>query len=256
MICAVCGAEFVAAWKRKQTCSEACAHRLAAKKGWDTRGRKNGPLREQVCKHCGKPFMPRGTDRMTYCGRECGFAGMQRTRQGQRGERAPLMTCKECGKVFNQPITPNGFVRRVRYYCKQCRGEGQRERCLTARETFCCRECAQRWGKRVCAPHREELARAALARHSYRRRICLAKAPCEFFTNREIFERDGWRCQICGKKVNKNLRGRHPMAASLDHIVPVSKGGKHVRSNVRLAHWICNLRKGNRVANDQLLLIG
>ena len=38
-----------------------------------------------------------------------------------------------------------------------------------------------------------------------------------------------------------------PGAPVIDHILPVSKGGKHERSNLQLAHWRCNTIKGNRV---------
>jgi 5-methylcytosine-specific restriction endonuclease McrA len=33
---------------------------------------------------------------------------------------------------------------------------------------------------------------------------------------------------------------------TIDHIVPIAKGGKHVRENLQLAHKLCNQRKGAR----------
>lgn len=69
-------------------------------------------------------------------------------------------------------------------------------------------------------------------------------------------KRDRWRCGICGKKVNRGFRVPHPLAATLDHIVPMSLGGGHVRSNVHLAHFRCNTLKGNRGGGEQLALIG
>jgi 5-methylcytosine-specific restriction endonuclease McrA len=71
----------------------------------------------------------------------------------------------------------------------------------------------------------------------------------------EIAERDKYRCHICGKKVGKRP-GRHSLSRSLDHLVPLSKGGEHTPENVRLAHLGCNVLKGNRGGNEQLLLIG
>lgn len=35
------------------------------------------------------------------------------------------------------------------------------------------------------------------------------------------------------------------MSASLDHVVPLSKGGDHTRSNSVVAHLICNIRKSS-----------
>ena len=56
--------------------------------------------------------------------------------------------------------------------------------------------------------------------------------------NREIVaERDRWRCGICGGKVT--------MATwSLDHVIPLSKGGPHTYENVVLAHRSCNSKRG------------
>ena len=71
-----------------------------------------------------------------------------------------------------------------------------------------------------------------------------------------IFERDKWKCGLCGKKVNKELKYPHPKSASLDHIVPLAKGGVHCHANVQLAHFDCNHRKRTQSKGEQLLLIG
>lgn len=89
-----------------------------------------------------------------------------------------------------------------------------------------------------------------------RRRAVKLAAKTEQFTNPEIFERDGWRCGICGKKVNKSLAYPNPLSPSLDHVVPLSRGGDHVKANVRLAHLTCNVVRGNRGDVEQLALIG
>lgn len=57
---------------------------------------------------------------------------------------------------------------------------------------------------------------------------------------REIAERDGCTCQNCGKYMPDGV-GLH-----IDHIVPVSKGGKTVPSNLQVLCSKCNGRKGNR----------
>lgn len=75
------------------------------------------------------------------------------------------------------------------------------------------------------------------------------------FTNEEIFERDGWRCGVCRRKVRRKLKHPHPMSASLDHIIPLADGGEHVRTNVQCAHLRCNIEKLH-TGPGQLLLIG
>jgi 5-methylcytosine-specific restriction endonuclease McrA len=77
----------------------------------------------------------------------------------------------------------------------------------------------------------------------------------EMFDSREIFERDGWRCGICRRRVSQKLSWPHPRSVSLDHIVPISAGGGHVRENVQCSHLECNLRKLD-LGPGQLLLVG
>lgn len=71
-----------------------------------------------------------------------------------------------------------------------------------------------------------------------------------------IFERDGWRCQLCRLKVDRRRVVPHPKAPTLDHIIPLAKGGTHEPANVQLACFRCNCLKGDRAASDQLRLIG
>lgn len=78
----------------------------------------------------------------------------------------------------------------------------------------------------------------------------------EKFTHEEIYERDRWICGLCKKKINRRLRYPHPMSVQLDHIIPVTKGGNHVRTNVMASHKTCNNKKYNRGGGEQLMLIG
>lgn len=71
-----------------------------------------------------------------------------------------------------------------------------------------------------------------------------------------IFERDGWRCHICRRKITPTRQWPHPRSATLDHLVPLSRGGTHEPANVATACLSCNSAKGNRGGNEQLLLIG
>lgn len=78
----------------------------------------------------------------------------------------------------------------------------------------------------------------------------------ESFLPREIFDRDNWRCHICGCRVSKDVELCSPRFATLDHLVPLSLGGEHSRANVATACFSCNSRKGNRLGGDQLALFG
>jgi 5-methylcytosine-specific restriction endonuclease McrA len=67
---------------------------------------------------------------------------------------------------------------------------------------------------------------------------------------REIYERDGWKCQICNRRCKKAFLvskrdGRpHPRSPTLDHIRSMANGGNHEPSNVQLACFECNTKKG------------
>ena len=59
------------------------------------------------------------------------------------------------------------------------------------------------------------------------------------FNRRNIFARDGNRCQYCGK--------RYPMSElSLDHVVPRRQGGIASWENIVCACTKCNVKKGGR----------
>ena len=76
------------------------------------------------------------------------------------------------------------------------------------------------------------------------RRVRLYGGKYEKFTYAEIFERDNWICGICNEPIDKELKWPDGKSVSLDHIIPVSKGGNHIPANVQAAHLGCNIRKG------------
>lgn len=72
----------------------------------------------------------------------------------------------------------------------------------------------------------------------------------------EIYKRDGYRCQICGKRLAMKQDVPHPKAPTIDHIIPISRGGTHEPANVQAAHFGCNSAKGNCGGGEQLMLVG
>lgn len=73
-------------------------------------------------------------------------------------------------------------------------------------------------------------------------------------TLKKLVERDGLKCAICGKVCDWNdhswSKYSGPMYPSIDHIVPMAKGGPHTWENVQVAHIICNSEKGASVQLD------
>jgi 5-methylcytosine-specific restriction endonuclease McrA len=70
-----------------------------------------------------------------------------------------------------------------------------------------------------------------------------------------VGDRDGWRCHLCGGRVRSDLSGSQELGPTIDHLVPVSAGGRDELVNVALAHRRCNVARGNR-GEVQLRLLG
>jgi 5-methylcytosine-specific restriction endonuclease McrA len=82
-------------------------------------------------------------------------------------------------------------------------------------------------------------ASKAMAAPSVVRLIRFVKVPYRGhvpLTRRALFARDGGRCAYCGRP-----------AATIDHVVPRSRGGRHEWDNVVSACHRCNHVKGDRV---------
>jgi hypothetical protein len=60
-----------------------------------------------------------------------------------------------------------------------------------------------------------------------------------------LAERDGWWCWLCGQAIDPAARG--PWQATVDHLVPRSRGGGNEPGNLRLAHRRCNNRRGSHL---------
>lgn len=59
----------------------------------------------------------------------------------------------------------------------------------------------------------------------------------------DVLRRDGYRCQLCGRSANDGV------ILHVDHVIPVSRGGRTVMSNLRTLCEECNLGKGAKFEN-------
>lgn len=66
--------------------------------------------------------------------------------------------------------------------------------------------------------------------------------------NREIILKTQTVCGICGKPVDFSYKYPHPLSPTVDHIIPISKGGHPSDlSNLQLAHRCCNRQKSDKL---------
>lgn len=223
LACLYCAAAItvVDVGRQREYCSKRCsnAHRV----------QRNPDLRPAVeekpsvpCAACGTDFVQFRKDKTT-CSRRCWYV----TRGQALLVPLPLRACAllECGAMF-QPI------KTVQRACSEAHGK-----------KLWNRENPESWNDR--------------RRDNYHRRKALKRGSSTGRPVRltEIRERDKNRCHLCGDKV-QDKAWPHPLSPSLDHVVPLSRGGIHDPDNVRLAHLRCNVEKGAGGGNEQLLLIG
>lgn len=216
--CIGCGADYMPRVHEQQRCKKGCGrqHRRAARD----------------CEICSQPYQPTHTEQRT-CGRGCGEAlrrsvtgTMPVERQWPRST-VHFPTCL-CGVLF-------AARKETARYCPSCQAKGASHCTMLRyysdpafRDDFLARAHARRAGK-LGAGH-------------------------EMITITYLVERDRGRCGICRTPVRgKRGTSRGP---SIDHIVPLSRGGMHELVNVHLAHLDCNISKNCFGGGEQLLLFG
>ncbi len=183
-------------------------------------------VKRGLCCFCGAQVPPRRGLNTAYCSERC----FRRNKRGLKDES----NCVICSRVFKQ-------VRGNKTCSLECAKENDRR-------------YAREWALKQQKENPQYQERRRLAQQ--RRRVKINKGIVEYFTFQEIAERDGWKCAICKSPIPSNAKHPHPRSASIDHIIPVVKGGMHIRANVQLAHLQCNRQKSWTGTGDQLRLIG
>lgn len=218
-VCEVCGATFArkGGGNAGRCCSRQCGFALLAKRAKETSAREKAErkFRESTfylvkCKECGRHF-GRRLDEAEFCSRQCQSKARLRV---TRPERHAQKACAHCGKTF----VPIYGARRTKHCSQLCR-----DAVNSASLSACRKEAKQR--------RRARLRGAYIAR----------------FSHRSIFERDGYICKICGQPTERSRRVPHPQAPTLDHIIPLSRGGEHSPANTQCACFICNSVKSNKM---------
>lgn len=189
------------------------------------------PSRQHACIHCGK------VRRSSSAPRKCQTCARR------------LVRCARCDRDF-WPWANGKHARKfccppIRRPATKVKVEPHQQQCRWCHQSF-----FVRGGRRYCA---KPCASAAACQRTHLRRRGLRRKQDQIPLN-EIYLRDRGRCLLCGDRVRVDLVSPHPRSATLDHIIPISKGGKHQRQNVQLAHYGCNSRKGARPCGSQMRL--
>lgn len=225
--------------------------------------------RPASCERCGQSFeAPNAGPLPHYCSDKCKYqAKQERIRQQREAQGLPVrpkrIECATCGTDVE--VKPVG---RLPKYCPDCSPRQQslrrseerlrREQKLPSSDSdLSCKRC----GKSIRGSGSDDPSTRMKAhivhfetRHSagsnrrdkdrYDRAVRLDASPIEFVREVEVFRRDRYVCQMCGKSLILNERPRHPKGPSVDHIEWISFQGGHTYQNTRTAHLACNTREG------------
>lgn len=98
------------------------------------------------------------------------------------------------------------------------------------RNEFCSIQCQKKYSNKKHADHR--------------RKTIKANGKVDWsITLKKLVKRDNNICHICGHAVNMKSHYNSDFYGSIDHVIPLSKGGTHSWDNVKLAHRKCNCEK-------------
>lgn len=225
----------------------------------------DNPPTIQVCGRCRieKPttdYSPsyRGR-RGTWC-RAC-FAAYNRDRNSLPARKSPPpQMCEWCG----ESSIPFYIREGTRFCSRSCKGKARNA--ATAAELVAsksarpCLHCGtiitpdRRSDASYCSVKCNDAAHAVTRKMAKRsgKRARSGELVSRFY----IGDRDGWRCGVCGGKVARDRKHPDPLAPSVDHIVPLARGGTNDLANLQISHLRCNLGKRADAANDQTRLFG
>lgn len=70
----------------------------------------------------------------------------------------------------------------------------------------------------------------------------------EFLKNKKKILASRDICGICGKPVDKRIKYPDPLSPTIDHIIPIAKGGHPSDiANLQLVHFCCNRQKSDKI---------
>lgn len=66
------------------------------------------------------------------------------------------------------------------------------------------------------------------------------------------WEASSGTCCLCGESINPDLKSPDPMSLTVEHKVPIARGGRHDIDNIDFAHRVCNSSKGARTTEEYM----
>jgi hypothetical protein len=208
----------------------------------------NGALRYRLCKACWheRYYKPRRQELIDK--------NVERKRKVANRPGLRKLECQQCGNSYES------YAKRSRFCSYECKDRARKDAAIAARLAAkperVCRHCGVSLlpTMRADAAFCSEDCNSAAHQVTRKMRKRGNDPDLTLVSRQQIAERDRWRCGICGGLVKKDLKYPEPMAPSIDHMVPLSKGGDNSPANLQLAHLRCNIVKRDK-GSQQLRII-
>lgn len=242
-VCKICGKEYTlnesgAGYKY---CSQDCADEARrirnrerwrkANPGWD-----NGT--NKVCEWCGKAFTApaRNANYTRFCSSKCRDTWYDREVKGVKPKEEHL---KELERQKEETARIKEAERKSRIKTKVCTECGKAFKTIHPNKLTCSKECSRLRSNRRNWYYKEK-------------RYNDTNIIDRDITVKVLYKRDKGICYICGGKcdfkdytqINGHFKAG-PNYPSIDHIIPIARGGMHAWDNVKLAHRHCNSMKSD-----------
>ena len=142
--------------------------------------------------------------------------------------------CTICNlNKIRKPKKQSKFFRLTNFNCSVCMSEYK----STRSNKGICKKCLNKKRVKTKDRIRCHIERARKAGVKY-----------EKVNSDVIYKRDGFKCKSCGCEVVKSKEYK-PNQATIDHVIPISKGGSHTIDNIVTMCQSCNSNKSNKLIN-------
>ena len=249
--CPICGERFEIGKNGARTkyCSEECFKEYrrinnrdrwrAANPGWDKGTSK-------VCEHCGNSFIDKSNSKHArFCSNECAQAQYTREIRG-------FGSLEDRKKIWEQQKVET----------KKRKAKERAEKRKAKHRVIVCSECGKvvdvyMAHQKTCSPECRKARRNRLSWQRSDGRLNDTNIVDKDISLKTLYKRDKGACYICGGKCDFKDHTRDgsnftsgPTYPSIDHIVPLARGGKHAWDNIKLAHHLCNAKKSDILPSE------
>jgi hypothetical protein len=250
--CEECGNSFQPrnAGRKQKYCSGACRREVVYR---NFKSRQALGLSERLeklfCRQCGEKVHYKGVGTIpVFCNEKCKqkFHNTRNRRARPAIAVEQVKVCEFCGNKFiakksDRRYCLGSWCAQKAYQMRKKTGSSLPKEfhvnCTGCGTAFTAKHVEAKWCSKKCAN-----------RHWGNLRARQARSPLlEAYADREIFERDGWVCHLCGFPIDPCASRMDPAGATIDHVIPIAKGGKDWALNVKAAHRSCNVKKGSRI---------